>query len=240
VLVPTGEQGSLAVGPACRQLANRTTAGLAGSWRSCLRTTHGAAPPGRTVLAIATREKPPQSRRRRWRGWRSQSDKRGHAPRTAHHGCSPRGAGSGGGRHCLRGKGAASWSTMPAIALRALRSRGRSSPDARCEDRGTGRFGGEAVARGITAGTTDPACASPGRSSRPPAVAAQLRPWQGSRRPSRRRTIVVLPIRSREDRASAGAEAIVRGTPPRESAEGSPARMRVPCSAPRARSVSVC
>ena len=76
------------------------------------------------------------------------------------------------------GKGVASGSTTPAIARRALRSRGRPSPDDRSGDRGTGRCRREAVARRLPPGTTDPACASPGRSSRPPAAARQLRPWQ--------------------------------------------------------------
>jgi hypothetical protein len=65
----------------------------------------------------------------------------------------------------------------PAIALRRLRSRGRPSPDDRSGDRGTGQCRREAVAPRVPPAPPTPACASPGRSSRPPAAARQLRPW---------------------------------------------------------------
>jgi hypothetical protein len=55
-----------------------------------------------------------------------------------------------------RGKGVASGSTTPAIALRALRSPGRSSPDDRSGERGTARCRREAIARRLPPGPPTP------------------------------------------------------------------------------------
>jgi hypothetical protein len=108
-----------------------------------------------------------------------------------------------------RGKGVASGSTTPAIAVRAMPSRARPSPDDRSggpRDRPIPWGSSSAAA---AAGTADTACASPGRSSRPPAAPRQLRPWRTrSLTPDQRAVVRRLPSASRDSACASSGRCI--------------------------------